>query len=50
MERFKAITSPVINWEIAAQPLNWVIIPLIVMFFGMALGLIFHPANTSSDD
>lgn len=50
MESFKAFTSPLINWDIATQPLNWVIIPLVVVLGGLTLGLIFHPANIADND
>jgi hypothetical protein len=43
--RFKSFTAPVFNWELASQPLNWVIIPIILVLGGMVLGLIFHPAS-----
>lgn len=48
-EKIQSFTSPVINWDIAKQPLNWVIIPLILVLGGVALGLIFHPANTADN-
>jgi hypothetical protein len=43
--RVKEFTSPVFNWEIASQPLNWVIIPIVLVLGGLVLGLIFHPAS-----
>lgn len=49
-ETVKSFTAPVFNWQLAAQPLNWVIIPVVVALGGLALGLIFHPASYCADD
>lgn len=48
-ENFKNFTAPVFNWNIASQPLNWVIIPIVVVLGGIGLGLIFHPASYADD-
>lgn len=44
-EDFKRISSPVLNWTLLTNPINWIIVPLIVILGGIALGLVFHPAN-----
>lgn len=48
-ESVKSFTSPVINWALVLNPINWVIIPLIVLLMGISLGLVFHPANCDTD-
>lgn len=34
-----------INFELVANPVNWVIVVLMVVIAGLAIGLIFHPAD-----
>jgi hypothetical protein len=36
-----------LNFEIMSNPLNWVIVPLVVLFAGMVLATVYHPANTT---
>lgn len=43
IERIKAWTP--INFELAANPVNWIIVFLMVAIAGLAVSLIFHPAN-----
>lgn len=50
METFERVTAPIINWAIVKQPLNWIIIPLVIILGGISLGLIFHPANADNGD
>ena len=34
-----------INFELAGNPVNWVIVLLMVAIAGLAVSLIFHPSN-----
>jgi hypothetical protein len=34
-----------INFELAGNPINWVIVLLMVFIAGLAVSLIFHPAD-----
>jgi hypothetical protein len=43
----------IINWELAKHPMNWVIVILMVMIFGIALSIVLgfyglKPASTSA--
>lgn len=41
-----------LNFTLMAEPVNWLIVPVIVLLGGLALALVFHPANdeaTSND-
>lgn len=35
-----------LNFELAGNPVNWVIVFLMIAIAGLALSLIFHPAET----
>jgi hypothetical protein len=43
-EKVKSWTP--INFELAGNPVNWVIVLLMVAIAGLAVSLIFHPADT----
>jgi hypothetical protein len=34
-----------LNFGLLANPYNWIVISLMIAIGGLALGLIFHPAN-----
>jgi hypothetical protein len=33
-----------------SNPLNWIIIPLIVLFSGLAMGYVFHPGHGADNE
>lgn len=35
-----------INFELASNPLNWVVVFLMVAIAGLAISLVFHPTET----
>lgn len=37
-----------LNLTLMSNPLNWLIIVLMVLLPGMAMALVFHPANEES--
>jgi hypothetical protein len=39
-----------INYELAGNPVNWIIVFLMVLFAGLALSLIFHSADDQTGD
>jgi hypothetical protein len=39
-----------LNLELMSNPYNWVVVALMVLMAGLALGLIFHPANAETGD
>jgi hypothetical protein len=45
MDKLKSLLSNVINLELMANPINWVVVILMVTFAGIALGVVFHPNN-----
>jgi hypothetical protein len=47
LDRVKAYTP--INFELAGNPVNWVIVFLMVLFAGLALSLVFHPLDQTGD-
>jgi hypothetical protein len=47
IEKLKAAIP--LNWELAGNPVNWVIVFLMIAIAGLALSLIFHPANQIGD-
>lgn len=38
-----------LNFALMANPVNWIIITLMVMMAGIAFALVFHPANQESE-
>jgi len=34
-----------LNFELLMNPVNWVIVTLMVVIAGLAIGLIYHPNN-----
>ena len=44
LDRIKSYAP--INFELAGNPVNWIIVLLMIAFAGLALSLIFHPADT----
>lgn len=34
-----------LNLELMSNPVNWIIISLMVLIAGIALGLVFHPSH-----
>jgi hypothetical protein len=42
----KAKSYTPINWELAGNPINWVIVLLMVFIAGLAVSLLFHPVET----
>ena len=38
-----------LNFALMANPINWVIITLMVLLAGMAFALVFHPANSEDN-
>lgn len=38
-----------INRELAGNPVNWIIVFLMVLFAGLALSLVFHPTDQTGD-
>lgn len=47
LDRIKAYAP--INFELAGNPVNWIILFLMVLFAGLALSLIFHKADQTGD-
>lgn len=47
LDRIKQYTP--INFELAGNPVNWVIVLLMVIIAGLAVSLIFHPADKTGD-
>lgn len=39
-----------LNFELAGNPVNWIIVLLMVAIAGLAVSLIFHPANVTTGD
>lgn len=39
-----------INFELAGNPVNWVIVLLMVALAGIAISLVFHPTDVSTGD
>jgi hypothetical protein len=38
-----------INFELAGNPVNWIIVLLMVAIAGLAISLIFHPVEATGD-
>ena len=47
LDKLKAYTP--LNFELIENPINWVIVFLMVLFAGLALSLIFHPMDQTGD-
>lgn len=47
IEKIKSWTP--LNFELAGNPVNWVIVVLMVAIAGLAVSLIFHPADQTGD-
>lgn len=47
-ERLKNATP--INFELAGNPVNWVIVLLMIAIAGLAMSLIFHPLDNATGD
>jgi hypothetical protein len=43
LEKVKGLIP--LNFDLLANPYNWIVISLMIAIGGLALGLIFHPAN-----
>ncbi|MDE2019994.1 MAG: hypothetical protein KGJ13_06650 [Patescibacteria group bacterium] len=39
-----------LNFELMGNPVNWVILFLMVLFAGLALSLVFHPTDAKTGD
>lgn len=48
LDRLKAWTP--LNFELIENPVNWAIVFLMVAIAGLAVSLIFHPANRTTGD
>lgn len=48
LDRVKAYTP--LNFELMGNPVNWIILFLMVLFAGLALSLIYHPTDTATGD
>lgn len=48
IEKIRAYTP--LNFELMANPVNWVIVVLMVAIAGLALSLLFHPADFENGD
>jgi hypothetical protein len=48
IERIKSFAP--INFELAGNPVNWVIVFLMLAIAGLAVSLIFQPATTPTGD
>lgn len=38
-----------INTELAGNPVNWVIVLLMILIAGLSISLIFHPTDATGD-
>lgn len=47
LDRIKAYTP--INFELAGNPVNWVVVLLMVAIAGLALSLVFQPTDQTGD-
>ena len=47
IERIKQYAP--LNFELAGNPVNWIIVFLMVLFAGLALSLVFHPMDQTGD-
>lgn len=47
LDRVKSYTP--LNFELIENPINWVIVFLMVLFAGLAVSLIFHPLDQTGD-
>lgn len=47
LDRIKTYTP--VNFELAGNPVNWVIVLLMIAIAGLAVSLIFHPTDATGD-